>query len=302
MTAEKAESASVATADALVATPKGSVGVTPQTVQATPLWVETLAAIGLGINDISLMDAALVYAELGIPVFPLQPGSKEPYRGTRGVLDANTDLERIERFWSGRPDSNIGIATGHAYSVLDVDCKKDAPGWQSAHMLNQHGLLRDSFAQASTPSGGGHLCFAANSEGNHTAGRAGHGLDFRGVGGYVVAPPSVLAEGKYEWVGFAPERYGQPFDWAAATEVLTPPRKTLAVGKKFTGRSTAGPLIKTVATAKEGNRNGTLHWAAMRCVESGIDPTVLVDAALSIGLEQREIDSTIGSAVKAGAR
>lgn len=301
MSAAMTESASVATADALVATLEGSAGVTPPKVPTAPLWVETLAAIGLGINGIALMDAALVYAELGIPVFPLQSGSKEPYRGSKGVLGANTDLARIERFWRGLPESNIGIATGVAYSVLDVDTKKDALGWQSAHRLNQHGLLRGSFAQASTPSGGGHLCFAANDEGNHTAGKAGHGLDFRGFGGYVVAAPSVLDIGKYEWVGFAPERYGQPFDWAAASALLAPRRKTRAA-RAFTGGKDASRLVKAVAEAKEGNRNAMLHWAAMRCIESGIDPHVLVDAARSIGLEHREIDGTIRSALRAGVR
>ena len=301
MSAVMTESASVATADALVATREGSVGVTPPKVPTVPLWVETLAAIGPGINSISLLDAALVYAELGIPVFPLQPGSKEPYGRTHGVLDANTDLERIERFWRGRPESNIGIATGGAYAVLDVDTKKDAPGWQSAHRLNEHGLLKASWGQARTPSDGGHLCFAANDEGNHTSGKAGHGLDFRGVGGYVVAPPSVLDIGKYEWVGFAPERYGQPFDWAAATQLFAPRRKA-AVAKAFTGGKDASRLVKAVAEAKEGNRNSMLHWAAMRCIESGIDPLVLVEAARSIGLEQREIDGTIRSALKAGAQ
>lgn len=300
MTAAMTESASVATADALDATPKGSVGVTPQTVQATPLWVETLAVIGLDINAVTLMDAALIYAELGIAVFPLQPVTKIPYAGTRGVLEASTNLVRVERHWSRNPNSNIGIATGTAYSVLDVDTKKDAPGWASAHRLNQHGLLKASWGQARTPSDGGHLCFAPSDEGNHTAGKAGHGLDFRGIGGYVVAPPSVLNVGKYQWVGFAPERFGQPFDWAAATDLLTPRRK--AFGGAFSDGKDASRLVKAVAEAQEGNRNAMLYWAAMRCVESGIDPTVLVDAAHYIGLEQREIDGTIRSAVKAGAR
>jgi len=265
----------------------------------TPYWVETLAAIGLGINDIDLIDAAMAYGEIGLSIFPLQPVTKIPYAGTRGVLDATTDLIRVEKHWSRYSNSNIGIATGFAHSVLDVDTKNDAPGWDSAHRLNRFGLLQSAFAQSSTPSGGGHLFFAADDEGNHTAGGANHGLDFRGVGGYVLAPPSVLDVGCYKWVGFTPERFGQPFDWAAAANILKPPRPSLNLSKSYGQGSNA--LVKTVAEAKEGNRNAVLHWAARRCVESGINPTVLTDAALSLGLEQREIDSTIRSAVKAGA-
>lgn len=300
MRAVKTESASVATADALVATPEGSVFDTPQTVQVTPVWVETLASIGMGINALDLMDAALVYAELGIPVFPLRPETKEPYGGTGGKDDATTDLARIERHWNRHRFSNVAIATGWVLSVLDVDTKHDAPGWASANRLNRQGLLKSSWGQARTPSNGGHLFFAASDEGNHTAGKAGHGLDFRGVGGYIVAAPSVLDTGRYEWVGFAPQRYGPPLDWAAVTALLAPRPK--AVTTPFRGAKTARPLVRAVAEAKAGNRNGTLHWAAMRCVESGIDPSVLVDAALSVGLEWREIDATLRSAVKAGAR
>lgn len=267
----------------------------------TPFWLETLAAIGLDIKSVSLLDAAMVYGEIGVPIFPLQPNTKIPFAGTNGFQDANTDLKRIESFWRKYPTSNIGIATGFAFSVLDVDTKNEAPGWASAHRLNQSRMLQGSFAQASTPSGGGHLCFAPNNEGNHTAGKNNHGLDFRGVGGYIVAAPSTLENGHYEWVGFAPERFGETFNWDAATKILNPREQVnrkLNTGKAASG---VGALVNAVRGAKEGNRNAILHWAAMRCVESGVDPIVLMDAALSIGLDEREVASTIRSAVKAGA-
>jgi hypothetical protein len=54
---------------------------------------------------------------------------------------------------------------------------------------------------ASTPSGGGHLYFRPppGVEIRNSAGKLGPGLDVRGVGGYVVAPPSVIDGKAYRW-------------------------------------------------------------------------------------------------------
>jgi hypothetical protein len=54
-------------------------------------------------------------------VFPLQPRQKKPYRGTNGCKDATTDVTIVERWWSERPDSNIGLATGLVFDVIDLD-------------------------------------------------------------------------------------------------------------------------------------------------------------------------------------
>lgn len=145
---------------------------------------------------VPLLAAALWYAELGLPVFPLRPRSKVPHPGTRGCLDASTDPDVIREAWQRRPESNIGLATGHLVDVIDVDGPAGVKSWAT---LIGDGALPPVLGVVSTPRpGGNHLYVAATGRGN----KAGiwPGIDYRGGIGYVVCPPSRNAEGvSYRW-------------------------------------------------------------------------------------------------------
>ena len=69
-----------------------------------------------------MVDHALALARKSLAVFPLRARSKTPWT-SHGCLDATTDPETIAGWWSGWPDSNIGIATGSKSNiwVLDID-------------------------------------------------------------------------------------------------------------------------------------------------------------------------------------
>jgi hypothetical protein len=137
------------------------------------------------------VSAALWYAEQGFLVFPLQPRSKQPYGGTNGFKDATRDSGGILTWWRHRPSSNIGIATGHVCDVIDIDGPAGVRAW--ARMDDLPPVL----GVVSTPRpGGSHLYIAATGLGNR-AGIADH-VDYRGIGGYVVAPPSYVVETSYE--------------------------------------------------------------------------------------------------------
>jgi hypothetical protein len=179
------------------------------------------------LNAESLGWAAFFYARTGIPVHPLKPGYKVP--ATRqGVHDASTDLRLVREHWRDHPDHNIGIATGHVFDVLDVDTKDGRPGTESVERLRVAGLTVGVWAVASTPSGGRHILFVPSGDGNHS--NQASGLDFRGLGGYIVAPPSHTIEtrkpsgqidqyeGTYQWEFAEPVARDLPFDWAAAME------------------------------------------------------------------------------------
>ncbi|PRY27880.1 bifunctional DNA primase/polymerase-like protein [Pseudosporangium ferrugineum] len=156
-----------------------------------------------------MLDAALAYARHGIPVLPVHtPGrdgacscgradcdrpGKHP-RLRRGLTDATVDPRRIEMWWSRWPEANIGLRTGIVMDVADVD---SAAGWHGLrHLLD--GTL-PAGPQVRTGGGGWHFWFTPLGYGNRV-----HllpGVDWRGTGGYVVAPPSRHAEGTfYYWV------------------------------------------------------------------------------------------------------
>lgn len=134
--------------------------------------------------------AALMYADtFGWPVFPLQPGGKIP--ATRqGFKDASTDPDQIRRWWKATPHANIGLPTGLSFDVIDVD----APGgWRSYWAMQDAGTIPDVHAIVSTAGKGLHL-YVAPTGGGNLAGVM-PGVDWRGAGGYVVAPPSVDTRG-----------------------------------------------------------------------------------------------------------
>ncbi|WP_301144840.1 bifunctional DNA primase/polymerase [Mycolicibacterium fortuitum] len=158
-----------------------------------------------------LRDAALWYASIGWPVFPLRriggrcDGDKKCQRlGVcqcpkkpaikNGLNGATTDTARIASWWDRYPDSNIGLATGHAFDVIDVDAPA---GYASLRAMEAAGLPWDVHGKAVTASAGLHLLIAPTGEGN-TAGIM-PGIDYRGKGGYIVAPPSNLGVPGRAW-------------------------------------------------------------------------------------------------------
>lgn len=145
---------------------------------------------------VTLAAAALWYASQGLHVFPLQPGLKIPYKGSRGCHDGTDDATRIRAWWSAKPESNIGLATGHLVDVVDID------GTTGQISRARNLALFDSLTVigiVNTPRPGGvHLYVPTVGFGN-SAGKL-PGIDYRGVGGYVVVPPSVNTDGvTYSW-------------------------------------------------------------------------------------------------------
>jgi len=79
--------------------------------------------------------------------------------------------------------------------VLDVDDKNGKRGSDTlADLEAEYGKLPETVTVL-TPSGGKHLYFTTIVEVRNDSGQLGEGLDIRGVGGYVVAPPSTHDNG-----------------------------------------------------------------------------------------------------------
>jgi Bifunctional DNA primase/polymerase, N-terminal len=87
----------------------------------------------------------------------------------------------IRAWWEQWPTANVAIATeSDSVDVLDVDVKPGGTGYPALERLRQVGLLRDGCARVRTRSGGLHLYFRPNGQGNSTL--PGHYLDLRGIG------------------------------------------------------------------------------------------------------------------------
>jgi Bifunctional DNA primase/polymerase, N-terminal len=223
-----------------------------------------------------LRDAAVAYASRGIPVLPLHhplphpsglqpvPGDSQPAvaragcscrdpecgqpgkhpLGTlvlHGLKEATCNRARVLAWWTRHPQANIGLATGHRFDVLDVD------GPEGAHAIQElaaaHGL-QSSGPLVRTGGGGWHYYLVPTGLGSVQPRELNH-VDWRGLGGYVVAPPSRHASGHpYQWV------VGCDLDTPLA-EVPPPLRARLE--RQWPQRS-VGPLELAATGAAPGDR------------------------------------------------
>jgi hypothetical protein len=136
---------------------------------------------------VSLLGArALGLAVDGFRVIPLKPNGKIP-QTDHGCMDASDCADMIGGWWHRWPDANVGVATGHAFFVVDIDVKNGVDGEATWRALQQHREAPKTRA-VRTPSGGRHLYFStAGASVSNSVNRLGRGLDIRGTGGYVVA-------------------------------------------------------------------------------------------------------------------
>lgn len=158
----------------------------------------------------SMYDAAIEYAKKGFAVFPLKYRDKVPLT-RNGCKDATTDAAQIKAWWQQHPNANIGLATGSVSQnvfVIDLDIDEDR-GIDGYHSLEdwqrEHGDFPETWT-AITGRGGYHLYYRGNGRIKNRAGII-DGVDIRGNGGYVVAPPSIHKNGnRYEWE-YSPDEF-----------------------------------------------------------------------------------------------
>lgn len=251
--------------------------------------------------------AAERFAAFGVPVFPCVPGGKRPLT-EHSFHDATTDPSQVAAWWGKTPGANIGIPTGSiaGVDVVDVDVHA-ANGYQAMQRADRAGLVGGWEVIAQSPSGGMHAYYPAADvrQGSWAVGSA--GVDFRGDGGYIIAPPSRRPIDGYpqlyrvEQISRQP---GQPLNAGGLREFLDPrpamPRPSTP--REFEADRDVDRLAAWVARRPEGERNHGLFWAACTMAEHDITPgdalTVLTDAAGHAGLSAREVAQTVRSAYR----
>jgi hypothetical protein len=223
-------------------------------------------------ND-RLHTAALKLAERGLHIFPCVARSKEPLIKDN-LKRATTDPNIIKGWWAAG-SYNIGVATGAGSGiwVLDVD---GAEGEQTLRQLEaEHGAL-PSTVEAITGSGR-HLYWRWPSgvEIRNTQCRLDlPGLDVRGNGGHVIAPPSIHPSGRrYCWSVDSASAFEDAPDWllhiiTKGSDNAEMPAKPPEVWRSF--------ISETVDGSHRGAAIARLSGLLLRRY---IDPYVALDLA-----------------------
>jgi putative DNA primase/helicase len=167
-------------------------------------------------SDSPILQAALAYATKGWPVFPCRADTKAPLIKA-WQRNASTDAAQIRNWWGSWPAAMIGLPLGGATGLfaLDFDPRQEIDGETGEVTQFTYAQLKAETeamiggelpptAASRTPSGGFHIFYRqpADSGGEiRNRGNLPAHVDVRGQGGYVIAPPSVRADGAaYRWV------------------------------------------------------------------------------------------------------
>jgi hypothetical protein len=266
--------------------------------------------------EMSLTQSALWLAqEMRLPVFACGP-DKRPVT-QHGFHDATRDPAEIRTQFGTPGAAMIGVPTGQGagFFVVDLDVKNGGQGleWLAA---NQHRLPRTRTHK--TRSGGQHLLFQWP-EGRtirNSASRVAPGVDVRGNGGYIIAPPSPDYEiADASALADAPPWLLALIDPPAAPRATDAPRPAPAPrqfgdGTRY-GLTALDNECQAILSAADGAKHDTLNRAAfsigglVAAGELAEGPAMQALASALAGIASRCEDfpaaqKTLGAAFRAG--
>lgn len=256
--------------------------------------------------------AAREYASQGIRTFPTQVDGKRPLPGTRGHLDATTDIAIIDAWWA-QADYNVAIVPGSVgWFVVDVDPRKGGDVTWNA-LAREHGIGPTFVVK--TPSGGHHFYFKGNLPPGTNV--LGPGVDVRGRSSYVLAAPSYVIDTEKGYEG--------PYTEVAEVEVSSAPQWIMDLAsERARAKATAEAGIEldqpgNVARAREfikdeigkghlpaeGSRNTETYKIAATCGDLGCSEPMIASLLLELWnphldppLDQDEIELIAYSGTK----
>lgn len=224
----------------------------------------------------AMLGAALELAARGWSVLPMEARGKRPLVAWRGLQERPAAPAEVEAWFGEHPEANLGVVTGVVSGLVVIDVDPAHGGAQSLAQLEiEHGSLPRT-VEALTGCGGRHLYFA------HPAGvvpnRTGiaPGIDVRGDGGCVVAPPSIHPSGR---------RYAWAMRRAPGQAPLAPLPAWLAALVRKPDAGHAHPLqywrdlVRRGVT--EGVRNNTIASLAGHLLWHGVDAPVALELLLA---------------------
>jgi predicted P-loop ATPase len=228
--------------------------------------------------ETTMLDAALSYAHLGLAVFPLVEGAKNPATA-KGFKNASTDEKTVRTWWTRNPNYNIGIACGNGTMVidLDVDEAKDEDGTATLRKWEDDNGKLPETATAVTGRGGLHMLYRIDGEVRCSANPK-LGVDVRGDGGYIVAPPSIHPNGtQYAW-----ERDPRKHEIAEADGNVMAFIEFVQ-GKKDDESNKA---LSVPGEIESGGRNNTLFKMACSLQSKGLSNSAILAAVMAENAEK----------------
>lgn len=249
-----------------------------------------------------------VYSEVGFCLFPCLPGQKVP-----AIKDyyahSTCDLDSLKMWLRREPQYNFACDAGKSrLLVLDVDYPE---GYESlAFVEDVFGKLPlDSLVQG-TPSGGMHIVFRLPFGVSLPSKPRllGNGLEVKSSKGQFMVAPSVVDNGywgEYVWLTHTPvedlKSIKEAPKWLLDFMMFSdanPQGLFNKASRDFGVKSLANFVARQGRDS--GNRNNALFWAACQARDNGVSLdealSVLVPAALSTGLGDKEANATVRSA------
>lgn len=229
----------------------------------------------------SKLDAALALAARGFKVFPVKAGAKAPPLVANWPAHANSDDVIVRQWWERWPNANIGLHCD-GLLVIDVDIKKG--GDESLGMLEDALGLDPLPLTTRTPTGGRHLFFAlppGHPGAPNSVETLGPGLDVRSTNGYVVAPGSEVAAGRYRFEGEAaippaPEWLVQRC--GTVQQPVKPAEKVNVPDAPVAAFARALEWLSDIPGAVEGDGGDVYTYAtACRLRDFGLSPAQAID-------------------------
>lgn len=240
------------------------------------------------------LDSALQYARRGWAVLPLARCNKVPaIKG--GCRSATDDASTVQAWWEGHPDHNVAIATGTpslGLVVVDIDVDgvtgedgmETLTAWEA-----EHGELPTTVT-AITGRGGLHMYYRCNTPIGCSVNKD-LGVDVRGDGGFVVAPPSIHPNGRaYCWEN-------DPGEYAVAEA----DDNVYAFIRHVQGERRRSERFVLPDTIGKGERNDTLFRYASSLHEQGYDDVyirIALDAVNTGRCDKPLPDSEVGKIVE----
>jgi hypothetical protein len=244
--------------------------------------------------------SALAYAARGWSVVPIEPAGKRPLAAWLPFQQRIATREEIVRWYRHWPRANVGIVTGAVSGLVVLDVDPHHGGADSLDgLFARHGGLQPT-VEVVTGGGGCHLYFSHPGGTIHNKAGLLPGVDFRGDGGCVVAPPSLHVSGKrYAWrPGHGPDELP-----LALLPAWLPSRAHDDDGRTSHGREHWRALVREGVRA--GARNSTIASFAGHLLWHGVDAEVVCELLLAWNrwrchppLPDEEVARTVTSIVR----